>query len=65
MSLIHNERVKYLATQVNSVASAMVVAGVAAPLVAFTYGVHGSDGGGFAIAISVVWFLPARPYIMQ
>lgn len=57
MSLIHNERVKYLATLLNTVAAATIVAGVVAPVVAFTYGAPGPIGGGFAIAISLVWLL--------
>ena len=39
MSLIRNERTKYLATLLNTVAAATVVAGVVAPLVALSYGV--------------------------
>lgn len=57
MSLIHNERVKYLATLVNTVAGGTIVAGVIAPLVAFTYGVPGPAGSAFAIAVSVIWLL--------
>ena len=53
--MIHNERIKYLATLVNTVASATIVAGVIAPLIAFTYGVSGPGGGRVAIAISLVW----------
>lgn len=55
MSLIHNERMKYLATLVNTVASATIVAGVIAPLVAFTYGVPGPAGSAFTIVVSLVW----------
>lgn len=55
MSLVHNERTKYLATLVNTVAAATIAAGVIAPLVAFTFGVPGPFSGGFAIAVSVVW----------
>lgn len=67
MSLVHNERIKYLATLVNTVASATIVAGVIAPLIAFTYGVPGPGGGAFAIAISVVWLLTgaALPYAVR
>jgi len=57
VSLVHNERTKYLATLVNTVAAGTVVAGVVAPLIAFTFGVPGPISGGFAIAVSLVWLL--------
>ena len=57
MSLIHNERTKYLATLVNTVAAATIVAGVVAPVIAFTFGVPGPISGTFTVAISVVWLL--------
>jgi zinc transporter ZupT len=38
MSLIHNERTKLSATWFNALATAMVTAGVFAPLVALIYG---------------------------
>lgn len=55
MSLVHNERTKYLATLVNTVAAGTIVAGVVAPLIAFTFGMPGPISGGFAIAVSLVW----------
>lgn len=57
MSLIHNERTKYLATLVNTVAAGTIVAGVVAPVFAFTFGMPGPISGGFAIAVSLVWLL--------
>lgn len=57
MSLVRNERTKYLATLVNTVAAASVTAGVVAPLVALTYGVPGPLGGSFTLLISLAWFL--------
>lgn len=57
MNLVRNERIKYLATLINTVAAACIAAGVIAPLVALTYGVPGPIGGGSAILISVAWLL--------
>lgn len=57
MSLIHNERTKYLATFVNTVAAGTIIAGVVAPLIPFTFGMPGPISGGFAIAVSLVWLL--------
>ena len=57
MSLVHNERTKYLATLLNTVAAATIVAGVIAPIVAFTFGVPGPISGRFALLISAVWLL--------
>lgn len=45
MSLIHNERMKLLAGTLNSVAVAIIVGGVVAPLLAATYGVPGTVSG--------------------
>ena len=45
MSKIDDERTKLTATFFNGVAIAMIVAGVIAPLAAFTYGLPGSAGG--------------------
>ncbi len=56
MSLIRNERTKYLATLLNTVAAATVVAGVVAPLVALSYGVPSPISGRFALLISLGWF---------
>lgn len=57
MSLIHNERTKYLATFANSIGIAAIVAGVITPLVAATYGLSGSSIGWFTVLISLAWFL--------
>jgi len=57
MSLIHNERTKYLATLLNTVAAATIVAGVIAPVIAFTYGVPGPIADWLTVAISLVWLL--------
>jgi hypothetical protein len=53
--LVHNERMKYLATLTNTVAAAALAAGVIAPLVAFSYGVTGPISGAIATAISLGW----------
>lgn len=55
MSLIHNERTKYLATLANTVAAASIAAGVIAPLVALTYGVPGPISGSMAVFVSIIW----------
>lgn len=57
MNLAYNERVKYGATLINTVAAACLVAGVVAPLVALTFGVPGPIAGTTAAFVSVVWFL--------
>jgi hypothetical protein len=44
---VHNERLKLLATTINGVAIATIVAGAVTPLVVWTYGIQ-SGGGGFA-----------------
>ena len=56
MSLVHNERTKYLATLVNTVAATSIGGGVIAPLVAVTYGVPGPIGGYGTLLVSVAWF---------
>lgn len=55
MSLVHNERTKYLATLINTVAAAAIAAGVIAPLVAYSYGVPGAMTQGLTILVSLVW----------
>ncbi len=55
--LVHNERIKYLATFLNTTAVASVAAGVIAPIVALTYGAPGPIGGAIAILISLAWLL--------
>lgn len=55
MSLIHNERTKYLATLVNTVAAACIVAGVVAPMAALTFGSPGPTASLWTVLISVVW----------
>jgi hypothetical protein len=55
VSQVHNERLKYLATLVNTVAAALITVGAVAPIVAVSYGVPGPIGGGFALLISLVW----------
>jgi len=42
MNLVHNERIKYLATWLNTIASAAVILGVVTPLAAGFYGASGS-----------------------
>ena len=57
MNLVRNERIKFFATLVNTVAAASIAAGVIAPLVALTYGVPGPIGGSAAILVSAAWLL--------
>ena len=58
MNLIQNERAKYLATLINTIAAASVIAGVIAPLVAVTYSLPSPmSEGRIAVAISVAWLL--------
>jgi hypothetical protein len=57
MSLIHNERVKYLATWLNGIATAAVAAGVISPLVAITYGfASGPADIKVLLLATIVWF---------
>ena len=57
MSLIYNERIKLLATMVNNVGTATIVAGAVTPLVAVTYSVPGSRSAWFTVLLSLGWFL--------
>jgi hypothetical protein len=41
LSLVHNERTKLLASTVNTVGTATIIAGVVAPMIAATYGLPG------------------------
>jgi hypothetical protein len=45
MSMIRNERLKLTANYLNTVAAAIMVTGVVAPLVALSYGLPGPTGG--------------------
>jgi hypothetical protein len=54
-SLIHNERRKYVATWLNTIAATVIAVGVVAPLVAISYGVPGPISGAFAVLISLAW----------
>lgn len=57
MSLIHNERVKYLASWLSWIATAAVAAGVISPLVAITYGfVTGPADVRVLLLATAVWF---------
>lgn len=57
MSLVHNERIKYLATWVNTIASAAVVVGCVAPLAASLYGAAGTPAP-ITLAIGgLLWLL--------
>jgi hypothetical protein len=65
MSLIRNERLKYLATLVNTAAAGILVTGVVAPVIAFTYGLTSPFASGpGAILMSLLWLASAVPYIM-
>lgn len=57
MNLVRNERLKYFATLVNTIAAAAIAAGVIASLVALTYGVPGPIAGWIAVVISLAWLL--------
>jgi hypothetical protein len=59
MSLIHNERIKLTAALMNTVASAVFITGVLAPLVAVSYGLPGPIRGFAAALISLIWILAA------
>lgn len=58
MSLISNERTKFLATWLNTIASAAVILGVIAPLAAAFYGASVSDAPSpFTLALgALIWF---------
>jgi MFS-type transporter involved in bile tolerance (Atg22 family) len=55
MSLIHNEQTKLTATLINTVASAVFVVGVVAPLVALSYDLPGPRGT--TIVASFFWIV--------
>ena len=55
MSLIHNEQTKLTATLLNTIAAAVCVAGVVAPLVGLSYDLPGPRGT--AIVASFLWLL--------
>jgi protein-S-isoprenylcysteine O-methyltransferase Ste14 len=55
--LIHNERIKYLATWLNAIASAVVVIGVVAPIAAVFYGATGSPSPGILALGGALWLL--------
>lgn len=58
MNTVHNERVKYFATWLNTIASAAVVVGVVAPLAAAFYGTGGVAPPTPALTLgAVIWFL--------
>ena len=59
MSLVHNERTKYLATWLNTIASAAVVLGVIAPLAAAFYGASGANAPSpLTLGIgALIWFV--------
>lgn len=55
MSLVHNEQTKLTATLLNTVAAAVFVAGVVAPIVALSYDLPGPRGA--AIVASFLWMV--------
>ena len=55
MSLIRNERIKYLATALNGIAVASVTAGFIAPLAAAIFGLPGPHGQIPVVLFSVIW----------
>jgi hypothetical protein len=54
MSLIHNEQTKLTAALLNTVASAVFVAGVVAPLIALSYDLPGPRGTAI-VASFIFW----------
>jgi hypothetical protein len=59
VSLIHNERTKLTATLMNTVAAAIFITGVLAPLVAFSYDLPGTNKGAAAAVVSLIWIFAA------
>jgi hypothetical protein len=55
LSLIHNERTKLLASTVNTVGTATIVAGAVTPLIAATSGLPGGGFGFGTFLFSVAW----------
>jgi hypothetical protein len=55
MSLVGNERIKLLATMVNTVGTAAIVAGVVTPVVAYTYGFPGAQPTPFSLLATFSW----------
>jgi hypothetical protein len=62
MSVVHNERTKYLANALDRASTACLTVGVFGPVAATLYGVGGSGGAGRAILITIgaiVWVAAA------
>jgi|tagenome__1003787_1003787.scaffolds.fasta_scaffold13090656_2 hypothetical protein len=60
MSLIENERRKYRATFLNTVAAGCITAGVIAPAFALVIGVPGTaERTAIIVLVSVIWLLVA------
>lgn len=59
MSLIHNERTKLTATLMNTIAAAIFITGVVAPMVALSYDLPGPNRGWAAALITIVWIFAA------
>jgi hypothetical protein len=65
LSLIHNERTKLLASTVNTVGTATIVAGAVTPLIAATYGLPGGGFGFGTFLFSWLGLESARAYILS
>lgn len=52
---VHDERLKLLATTINGVAVATIVAGAVTPLVVWTYGIQSGGSGFTSFLISLAW----------
>ena len=64
MSLVYNERIKYLATALNGVAVGCITAGVIAPIIAISIGAPGGvERISILVLLSVIWVLLAVIYI--
>jgi hypothetical protein len=55
VSKVQDERTKLTATFLNSIATAMVVAGAVVPFAAFTYELPGAASGQAIILVGVSW----------
>jgi hypothetical protein len=67
MRLVHNERLKLTAAYLNTVAGAIMVTGVVAPIVALSYDLPGPKSAKEVALVSMVWFLAsgARHYLAR
>jgi len=55
MNLIHNERMKLLATGLNNLAVATLVAGILAPIAGVLYGTSSASGNRGWLLVTLIW----------